>query len=290
MIDPHTLMQAAITGLLLGGIFALAAIGLSLVLGVARLVNLAHGELVVLGAYATYLLAQTTGINPLWMAPLAAVAVGALAYPLQRFLLRPLGRSGLEAPLLATFAISLILQNLLVLIFGADTRTLDTGLDQQRLQFGGASAPTLYVVGFGVALAAALLVHLLVTRTRFGREARAAAEDPETAAIVGVSVDRVVTVTFALGAAVAALGGAMLAMMFSFTPNSSVEYLLSGFAVVILGGLGSVKGSLAGGLMLGLVESLGAVFLGDGYRPFIGLSALLLALAVRPQGLLGRAA
>jgi branched-chain amino acid transport system permease protein len=288
-IDPHALIQAALSGLLLGGLFALAAIGLSLVLGVIRIVNLAHGELVVLGAYVAYALVQATGLNPLWMAPVAAAAVGVLAYPIERFLLRPVARFGVEAPLLATFAISIILQNLMVLVFGADTRTLDSGLGQARLDIGRFSAPLLYIIGFVTSLAVALAVHLLITRTRYGREARAAAEDPESAAVIGVSVKRVFAATYALGAAVAGLGGAMLAMVFSFTPNSSVEYLLTGFAVVILGGLGSIKGSLIGGLLLGLAESLGAVFLGDGYRPLIGLVALLAALAIRPQGLFGRA-
>jgi branched-chain amino acid transport system permease protein len=288
-IDPHALIQAALSGLLLGGLFALAAIGLSLVLGVIRIVNLAHGELVVLGAYVAYALVQATGLNPLWMAPVAAAAVGVLAYPIERFLLRPVARFGVEAPLLATFAISIILQNLMVLVFGADTRTLDSGLGQARLDIGRFSAPLLYIIGFVTSLAVALAVHLLITRTRYGREARAAAEDPESAAVIGVSVKRVFAATYALGAAVAGLGGAMLAMVFSFTPNSSVEYLLTGFAVVILGGLGSIKGSLIGGLLLGLAESLGAVFLGDGYRPLIVLVALLAALAIRPQGLFGRA-
>lgn len=289
-IDPHALIQAALSGLLLGGFFALAALGLSLVLGVIRIVNLAHGELVVLGAYVAFALVQATGLNPLWMAPVAAAAVGVLAYPIERFVLRPVARFGVEAPLLATFAISIILQNLLILVFGADTRTLDSGFGQARLEFGGFGVPLLYVVGFWVSLAVALAAHLLVTRTRFGREARAAAEDPEAAAIVGVPVAGVFAATYGLGAAIAGLGGAMLALAFSFTPNSSVEYLLTGFAVVILGGLGSVKGSLIGGLMLGMAESIGAVFLGDGYRTFIALAVLLAALAVRPQGLFGRAA
>jgi branched-chain amino acid transport system permease protein len=284
----HSLVQASVSGLLLGGMLALPALGLSLVLGVQRVVNLAHGEFVVLGAYAAFVLVQASGINPLLAAPIVALVVGITAYPVERFLLRPVARFGVEAPLLATFAVSVILQNLMVIGFGADTRALDSGLGQMRIQIAGVGAPLLYLVGFGVSVGAAVAVHLVVTRTRFGRQVRAAAEDPVAAAIVGVPVREVFAATFALGGALAGLGGAMLATVFSFTPSSSVEYLLTGFAVVILGGLGSVKGALAGGVALGMAESVGAVFLGDGYRLLIGLVILLCVLAIRPQGLFGR--
>ena len=288
--DGLTLLQAVVSGLLIGGLFALAALGLSLVVGVVRIVNLMHGELVLLGAYVAYGLVQATGLNALLIAPLAALTVALLGWPLERFVLQPVVRHGEEAPLLTTFALSVIIQNLLVFLLGADTRSIDSGYGATRLQFGGVSVPVMYLVGFAVALLVCALVHLLITRTAFVRRIRASAENPADAAVVGVPVRRLYALTFMLAAGASGLGGALLGMVFSFTPSSGVEYLLTGFTVVVLGGLGSVIGTLVGGLALGLVESLAAAFLGDGYRLFVGLVALLVFLALRPQGLFGRRA
>jgi len=286
--DTVTLLQAAISGLLIGGLFALAALGLSLVVGVVRIVNLMHGELVLLGAYAAWGLVQATGLNPLLLAPLAALAVALLGWPIERYVLQPVARHGEEAPLLTTFALSVIVQNLLVFALGADTRAMDSGPLARRLSLGSVSVPWVYLAGFAIALLVCLAVHWLIARSAFGRRIRAAAENPLDAAVVGVPVRRLYATTFMLAAGVAGLGGALLGMVFAFTPASGVEYLLTGFTVVVLGGLGSVIGTLVGGLALGLVESFAAAFLGDGYRLFAGLVAFLVFLALRPQGLFGR--
>lgn len=282
------LLQALLSGLLIGGLFALAAVGLSLVVGVLRVVNLVHGELVLLGAYAAFVLVQLTGLNPLYMAPLAGLAVGIVAWPLERFLIQPVVRQREEVPLLTTFALSIILQNLLVYFVGADTRSLDSGLNGSMWQFAGLTLPTVQLVCFAIALLVCIAVHVLIMHSGLGRRMRASAEDPMAAAVVGVSVQRMYTMTYCLAAAVAGLGGALLATVFSFTPSTGVEYLLTGFAVVVLGGLGSIKGTVLGGLLLGMVEAIGALLLGDGYRLFIGLLLILIVLATRPQGLFGK--
>jgi branched-chain amino acid transport system permease protein len=286
--DALTLLQAVVSGLLIGALFALAALGLSLVVGVVRIVNLMHGELVLLGAYAAFGLVQATDLNPLLVAPLAALCVALLGWPIERYVLQPVVRYGEEAPLLTTFALSVIIQNLLVLLVSADTRSIDSGLGAARLEIGGVSVPLIYLVGFAVALAVCAAVHGLIAHSAFGRRIRASAENPLDAAVVGVPVRRLYALTFMLAAGVSGLGGALLAMVFAFTPSSGVEYLLTGFTVVVLGGLGSVVGTLIGGLALGLVESLAAAFFGDGYRLFAGLVAFLVFLALRPQGLFGR--
>jgi branched-chain amino acid transport system permease protein len=288
--DWSSLLQAVVTGLLLGGLFALAALGLSLVVGVVRIVNLMHGELVLLGAYAAWLLVGATGLNPLLLAPLAALIVALIGLPVERYLLHPVVRHGAEAPLLTTFALSIILQNLLVYFLRGDTRSLDSGLNEQRLHLGTVSAPLLYVLAFVVSLAVCAAVHWLITYTAFGRRVRASAENPVDAAVVGVPVRRMHASVFALAAGVSGLGGALLGMVFAFTPSTGIELLLTGFTVVVLGGLGSVKGTLLGGLALGLIESLGATVLGDGYRLFVGLVTFLVFMVLRPQGLFGRAA
>ena len=288
--DLPTLLQALTTGLLLGGLLALAALGLSLVVGVIRIVNLMHGEMVLLGAYSAFVLVQWTGLNPLLIAPLAALVVALVGLPVERYLLQPVAKHGEEAPLLTTFAISIIAQNLLVFAFGGDTRSIDSGLTTARLTLGAVNIPVLYLVGFVVSLLICLLVHWLLTRTAFGRRIRASAENPLDAAVVGVPVRRMYALMFALATGVSGLGGALLGMVFAFTPSSGIEFLLTGFTVVVLGGLGSVKGTLLGGLALGVFESLGASIFGDGYRLFIGLLAFLIFLSWRPQGLFGRTA
>jgi branched-chain amino acid transport system permease protein len=288
--DLPALLQAVASGLLIGGLFALAALGLSLVVGVVRIVNLMHGELVLLGAYAAWLLVQTTHLNPLLLAPVAALIVALIGLPVERYLLHPVARHGEEAPLLTTFALSIILQNLLVFFLRGDTRSLDSGLNDQRVTLGTVSVPVLYLIAFAISLIVCTLVHLLIARSGFGRRIRASAENPTDAAVVGVPVRRMYAMVFAIAAGVAGLGGAMLGMVFAFTPATGVELLLTGFTVVVLGGLGSVKGTLLGGLALGVIESLGASVFGDGYRLFVGLLAFLIFLVLRPQGLFGRAA
>jgi branched-chain amino acid transport system permease protein len=146
----------------------------------------------------------------------------------------------------------------------------------------------MYAISFGIALVLCGAVHLLLSRTGLGREIRASSEDPQAASALGVDVRRVHTFVYGLAAACAAVGGVLVGATFDFTPTSGITYLLTGFVVVVLGGLGSVKGTLLGAIALGLVESVGAAFFGDGYRDFIGFVAFLIILSIRPQGLFGR--
>jgi branched-chain amino acid transport system permease protein len=287
---PIEVVQATATGVLLGGLFAMTALGLSLVLGVMRLVNLLHGELVVVGAYLATVLLQWAGVDPLLSLPTVALIGGGLAYPLQRLLLQPLARHGEHAALLTTFALSVIAQNLLVAGFTGDTRSIDRSYTRSTLHLGAVTLPTIYLIGFAISLGVSAGVHLLVTASAFGRRLRAASEDPEAAEVLGVPVARLHAATYALGGGVAALSGALIGMTFSFTPSTGTPLLLTGFAIVVLGGLGSVRGTLLGGIVLGVAESWGALAVGDGYRLLVGLVVFLLLLAVRPQGLFGRAA
>jgi len=191
----------------------------------------------------------------------------------------------MEAPMITMFGVSVILQNLFLLAFRADTRAIDTPYAARALTFGPITVAEIYLIGFVVSVAVVLLVHLLVSRTAFGRELRASSSDAVAAAAMGVDVRRVHALTFALGAACAAMGGVLLGTAFSFTPSSGGTYLLISFAVVVLGGIGNIFGTLVAGIVLGLLQSLGAVIFGDGYRDLVGLVLFLLALALRPQGI-----
>ncbi len=273
------------SGILLGGILALIALGLSIALGVMRLVNLAHGELLVCGAYLSAFLLATFGFDPMWSLLLVGAAVGVLAMPMQRLLIAPLAGKGMEAPMMTMFGVSVIAQNLLLLAFSADTRSLDTPYAARPVTWGPVTVPEIYLIGFCIAVLLVAGVHLLVTRTAFGRDLRASAADPAAAAMMGVDVRRVHALTFALGAACAAMGGVLIGTAFSFTPGTGASYLLISFAVVVLGGVGNIFGTLIAGMAMGLLQSVGALALGDGYRDLIGLLLFLIVLAARPEGI-----
>ena len=285
MPNLEVVLNSLVSGFLLGGILALTALGLSIALGVMRLVNLAHGELLVGGAYLSYFLLRYTGIDPIAGLVLVGVAMALLALPLQHWLIAPLANKGMEAPMITMFGVSVILQNVYLLAFRADTRAIDTPYAARAFTLGPVTVPEVYLIGFTVSVAVVLLVHLLVSRTAFGRELRASSSDAVAAATLGVDVRRIHALTFALGAACSAMGGVLLGTAFSFTPSSGGTYLLISFAVVVLGGIGHIFGTLVAGIVLGLLQSLGAVVFGDGYRDLVGLVLFLLALALRPQGI-----
>ncbi len=284
------LLSALLTGVLLGGIFAITALGLSLVFGVMRLVNIVHGELIVLGAYVALELTRHAGIDPLLTILIVAPLLFLFAIPLHRGLLEPLMSKGPEPALLTTFALSVIGQNVYILVFSGDTQSLQASYATASFSVGSVRIPLMYLISFAIALVLCGGVHLMLQRTGLGREIRASSEDSATAAGLGVNVTRVRVFVYALAAACAAVGGVLVGLTFDFTPTSGLTYLLTGFAVVVLGGLGSVKGTLLGAILLGVIESVGAAFFGDGYRDLIGFVAFLIVLSLRPQGLFGRVA
>jgi branched-chain amino acid transport system permease protein len=282
------LISAVVSGLLLGGLFAVTALGLSLVFGVMRLVNLWHGEMIVLGAYLSLELTRHAGLDPLLTIVIVAPVLFIIAAPVHRVLLEPLMAKGPEPALITTFALSVIAQNLYILIWSGDTQTLQASYATSSFGVAGVRIPGMYAIAFGIAVVLFIAVHLMLQRTGFGREIRAASEDAQAASVLGVNVRRVHVFVYSLAGACAAIGGVLVGLTFDFTPTTGLTYLLTGFAVVVLGGLGSVKGTFLGALLIGLVESIGAAFFGDGYRDFIGFVAFLVVLSVRPQGLFRR--
>ncbi len=284
MPDLGVASSSIVSGVLLGGMLALAALGLSIVLGVMRLVNLAHGDFLLVGAYAGFFFFTFTGVDPLLGLPVIALFVAALAIPVYRYLLQPLAERGAEAQMMTMFAISIILENVFVLAFSADTRSIGVSYAALPLTLGPVTVPLVYVIGFAISLVAILAVHWLIARTAFGRDLRASAADAEAAATIGVDVNRVRMLTFALGVACAGIGGTLIGTAFQFSPSSGGAYLLNSLAIVVLGGLGNVLGTLFGGLALGALQSVGGLALGDGYRDLVGMALFLLVLAFRPEG------
>jgi branched-chain amino acid transport system permease protein len=250
-----------VQGVLLGGYYALLASGLSLMFGVMRIINLAHGDLAVLGAFFLYVLANDGGMSP-WLG--LAVVLPAMAFGgwlLQRAMLERSLRSGVLVPLLTTFGLGIVVQNLLFEKFGANPTSLGTNIG--TLSYDSWQVTSQIFVGklsaliLGVAVAILLFLQLLLTRTQLGRSLRATAQDPDTAQLVGVDARRVYALAVAIAVAIAALAGVFLSMRSQVDPYSGPGELISAFEAVVIGGLGSLWGTLAGGIVLGVSQNLG---------------------------------
>ena len=283
-----TLIAGLVTGLLLGGLFAICALGLSLVFGIMRLVNVVHGELLVLAAYLNFTLGRWAGIDPLLSLLILVPIMFGFGFLIQKTILNPLMNKGDEAPLLTAFGLSIIAQNLFLLIWKADTRSLNTEYTGLGLPVAGIQIPLMYLLEFVIAIVLILLVHLFMRKTFLGKAMHAAALDADTARVMGINPKFVYAFTYGMGSAVAALGGTLIAMTFSFVPTTGLVWLLNGFVVVVLGGLGSVFGTLGAGFLLGAAEGLGGAIFGTGYRELVGYIIFLIVLIMRPSGLFGR--
>jgi branched-chain amino acid transport system permease protein len=280
------LLNAVVQGILLGGLYALYAAGLSLMFGVMRIVNLAHGDLGVLAAYVALVLVTHTFL-PVWAAVIVTVLLSAAAgYLLQRLLLQRSLSSGPLATLLVTFGLSVILQNVLQEMFSADTRSLDTGsFATAAIQLGQISVSYLGLLGLALALATIIAVQLYLSRTATGRMMRAASDDAEVATLVGADARHVYAVATSIALASVALAGMVFAMRSSFSPTIGSMSLIFAFEAVVIGGLGSIWGTLLGGLGLGLAQSIVGYY--DPADSILAGHLLFLAvLAFRPQGIL----
>jgi branched-chain amino acid transport system permease protein len=280
-------LNQILQGMLLGGYYALVASGLALVFGVLRIVNLAHGDLAVLGAFLVYVLADRAGLSP--FVALAAVlpAMAAFGWLLQRTLFERALRSGVLVPLLSTFGLAVVIQNLLFEKFGADTRSLSPYIG--TLSYDSWTITSEMYVGklaaliFGIAVAVLVGLQLLLSRTASGRTIRATAEDPDTAELVGVNSRAVYALTAALAVAIVALAGAFLGMRSTFDPYAGPAQLIFAFEAVVIGGIGSLWGTLVGGVMLGVAQNVGAQlnpqwFLLSGHVVFLAVLAARLLL------------
>lgn len=282
-------LDAIVQGVLLGGLYALFATGLSLIFGVMRLVNIAHGDLIVLAAFLGLAVVQGTGLHPLLSPVITVPAMAGLGYALQRGILNfTLGRDILP-PLLVTFGLSIVIQNVLLEVFSADTRRLQVGaLETASIAVGERIAIGWFpLLVFLSALAVIAGLQVLLSRTRLGAAFRATSDDRATAALMGVNDRHVFAFAMALALAVVALAGTFMAIRTNFSPAIGPARLLYAFEAVIIGGLGSLWGTLAGGVILGVAQAVGAKF-HPGGQLLAGHVAFLLVLVVRPNGLFPR--
>ncbi|HKV43299.1 MAG TPA: branched-chain amino acid ABC transporter permease [bacterium] len=282
-------LQNAINGLLIGGTYATVAVGFSMVWGILNIINIAHGALVMLGAYVTYWLFTLYHIDPLLSLPLTAAALFALGYPMQRFVINQVIRASFFITFLLTFGFELLITNLALAAWTADIRSVTTAYSGRSFAVGAIALPAVRIVSLGIAVLVAALLHLVMTRTRLGIAIRATASDQEAARLMGIPIAHVYALTFAIAAATAGIAGGLISISFPIYPAMGAGYTLIGFVVCVLGGLGSVPGALLGGLLLGLLQTYAAWWLGPNFDNIIAFSVLLLVLTVRPAGLLGRA-
>jgi branched-chain amino acid transport system permease protein len=259
------------------------------VFGTMRLVNLAHGQFLVVGAYLTSILVSAIGGDPLLLSIPVAILVGVLAYPLQRYILTPVMGRGEEAPITATFGIGVAIQTLLLLIFTANPRSINSGYATSQLSIGGFGIRVSLLIAIIIGIAIVVALTFVLQKTQFGRQIRAASIDSEAAGLVGIDVKKTYARVMAISAATAAVGGVLIALSFSIAPASGTGWLLRAFTVIVIGGLGSLPGTLLGGVMVGLVETFGAQIFGPQYRDLIVFGVLVIILIVRPNGLFKKA-
>lgn len=282
----NLLVQELINGIVSGAVYILIAVGLSLIFGVLRVVNFAHGEFYMIGGFTTYILTTSIGlpyIVTVLVAGVAGFVLGALA---ERITVRPLRKAPEDAVFLSTFGLSLVLLYAVKMLLGNEPKPVTSSFSGQ-LAVAGLTVSTQQVFAVGVCALLVGVLMWLLHRSPWGLVIRAVAQDRDSAGLMGVDVDRVYWVTFAIAGAMAALAGASVAPIFSVNPFSGQDVLIRAFIIVIAAGMGSVPGAVVVGLCLGIAESLAAGYLPNGSREFVGYALVLLVLLVRPYGLFG---
>jgi branched-chain amino acid transport system permease protein len=285
------LAQNLVYGILVGALYGLAAVGLSMVFGVTKFLNVAHGELLMLGGYASFWLFTLWRVDPFVSLPLAIVfllVVGAIFYKLLFARMVKLAEGvKIQNTLLVGFGLSLILQNMALRLWTADTRSITTFYSGAVWTILGVRLPIVRVASMGIALVVIVALQLFLRRTYTGKALRATVENWEAATLMGIDIQRVYLLSFVMGAALAGVAGCLVSVGYSIDPAMGMSWTLKSLVVMVLGGLGSLTGTFIGGLILGLTESATGYFLSLTYREVVGLVLFLLVLIFRPQGLFG---
>jgi branched-chain amino acid transport system permease protein len=286
------LLEQLINGITLGSIYAIVALGFTLVFGVLGIINMAHGEIFMFGAFIGVIVTTTLGW-PLWVAFVAAITVTViLGYLLERFALRPLrGKQGVShlAPLISTIGVSILLENLSHHFFGAGNQPFSNAFAEINFKIGSITVYLVQILIFVISVILMMTLSYWLSKTKAGKALRATAENLETASILGVNTKRTITLTVIIASAMGGIAGILVGMAFnSVNPQMGLSMGLKGLAIIILGGMGNVKGAMAGGLILGLSETFIVAYGDSGYRDAIAFIAIIFILLLRPQGIFGQ--
>jgi branched-chain amino acid transport system permease protein len=282
------ILQAIINGILFGSVYAMIGIGFSLVWGVMNIVNLAHGSFIMIGAYLSFTLYAAYRIDPFLSIPLVMAFLFLLAYGIQYFLINRVVRGPSFVTLTFTFGLQILIANVCLLIWKADYKSVKLPYSSAGLELGGLVIPLVRFGIFGVAVLVTFLFYLFMRKTKVGIAINATALNFEGAKTVGVDVDKIYAITYAVSAALAAAAGALISPIMSVNPFTGGALVGKAFVISILGGLGSTVGALVGGLTLGLVETIGTAIFPSAVQDFLGFAVLVLVLVLKPQGLLGK--
>ena len=287
-MESTILAQSVVNGLLIGGIYALISVGLTLIFGVMRIINFAHGDLMMLAMYGTYWMCTLCGIDP-YVSLIATVPIlfiiGSL---IQKFLVNRVLEGTDASQLFLTLGVMLIAQNVALLFWKADYRAVRTVYSEYVIRVGEVFVSVPRLTSFAVAVILTCLLYVFLARTRTGRAMRATAQNKEVSSLMGVNVRQTYTIAFGIGTGCVGAAGTLLSTFYYISPTVGTTFTLTAFLAVVLGGMGSFTGAFFGGLIVGLAESLGAVYFATQYKELVTFSLFILVLLVRPSGLLGR--
>jgi branched-chain amino acid transport system permease protein len=287
MFAPAILVQAIINGVLMGAVYALIALGLTLIYGVLHIINFAHGALLTAALFAVYFAFKVLGLDPYVAVIAIAPLFFAVGYALQRFVIGPAAHGDDRNVMLVTLGLAIVIENLLLYGFHADTRTIDVPAGFNVIDIDGALLGVSRLVGFCAVIVLTLLLWALMKLTDTGKAIRAVAKERLGAELSGIDVAHIYAVTFGLGTACLGIAACLLIPTFYVNPTVGQSFILVAFTIVVLGGMGSVTGALLGGLMVGVIESLGGLFFGETLGQLCIFLVFILVLLVRPTGLFG---
>ena len=287
MFDLTIVVPSVLNGLTTGAVYALIALGLTLIYGVLHIINFAHGAALMVALYGVYWLHQQFGFDPYLALPVLVAGMFALGYGLQRVVINRASHGKDENILLVTLGLSIVMENLALLAFRSDTRTIETAYTLSTVQIGPAFIALPKLIAFGGALVTSAVLLWLVSRTDLGRAIRAVSKEKQGARLMGIDVDHVYAMSFGIGLACLGAAACFLLPAYYVNPQVGGGFVLVAFTIVVLGGMGSFAGALVGGLLIGVVESLGGLYLGESLGQ-IGIFLIFIAvLLFRPQGLFG---
>lgn len=281
-------LQMLINALLIGGLYALMGAGFSLQWGISGIINLSYGAMVILGSYLSLVMFDFLHIDPFISILISAAILFFLGAAIYRGILQPLIKGGIIITLILTFAVRLVLENIMLVVWSADYRTIRLSYAAYSFKIGNAYVPLIRFLTFIIAIAVIYVVYRFMMGTKIGKGIQAVALDREGAEAVGIDVEKMYLINFALGSALAGGAGALWASIYSFSPHLVGIIVGKVFIIAILGGLGNIWGAAAGGLVLGIAETTGAVFLGSEWQEALGMAIMVIVLVWKPYGLLGK--
>jgi branched-chain amino acid transport system permease protein len=280
-------IQTLILGVLVGGVYALLASGLTLIFGVMRVINIAHGALLIFAAFLTYSIWSATGLDPLVAIVFTTPLMFLLGWVLYVVAVRRIRGAHMSSSVLLTFAVALVLEGLMGVIWGNTSHSVRPAYFNESFRIGSLFLPKAQVYGFGVATVVLVSLYAILTRTWLGRAIRASAVNPQGAALVGVNVGAVAALTFAVGVGATGAGGSIASVLYPFLPGSHYEWIARVLSIVVLGGLGSLPGAAIGALLLGVGEAATVTYISPSWATAVPYVVIFVVLLVRPQGLMG---